>query len=105
MGRAIAAVSEAAGAGGAGGTGGGGGATLPVTLTIMAWLPPFRKKSRTENPRWESFDKPPKVRSKSAKLLIVVGSLAGPRSASPTNAAIEVATPVIVWTPLAISST
>jgi len=37
--------------------------------------------------------------------LIVTGVFVGPRSARPMNAVIEVATPVIVRTPLGISST
>jgi hypothetical protein len=44
------------------------------------------------------------MRSKSPKLKIVVGSLTGPREARPRNAVMEVATPVMVRTPLAISS-
>jgi hypothetical protein len=47
--------------------------------------------------------RPPNTRSKSLKLLIVTGSSVGPRWARPMNAVIEVATPVIVRTPLGIS--
>src|SRR5215813_99194 len=47
---------------------------------------------------------PPNLRSKSPKFVISTGSLMGPMRARPTNAAIDVATPVIVRTPLGISS-
>jgi hypothetical protein len=51
-----------------------------------------------------STQSPPNVRSKSPKLLMVAGSFTRPRSARPMNAVIDVATPVIVRTPLGISS-
>ena len=46
----------------------------------------------------------PKVRSKSPNPLTIVASSSGPRGARPMNAAIDVATPVMVRTPLGISS-
>ena len=45
------------------------------------------------------------MRSKSAYDVIVVAASTGPRSARPTNAVTDVATPVIGRTPLGISST
>jgi hypothetical protein len=75
----------------------------PATRTTIAWLPPFRKKSRTANPRDCPIARPPKVLSKSAKPSTVNGVSRGPRDVRPTNAAIEVATPVMVRTPLLTS--
>jgi hypothetical protein len=46
---------------------------------------------------------PPNVRSKSPKLLIVIAPSVGPRKARPVKAVIDVATPVMVRTPLGIS--
>ncbi|WP_210297448.1 hypothetical protein [Bradyrhizobium sp. 2S1] len=73
---------------------------------MMACVPPLRKKSRTAYPSALPIHSPPKMRSKSPKLLIVVDSSVGPRSARPTNAAIDVPTPVMVMvcTPLGTSS-
>jgi hypothetical protein len=51
-----------------------------------------------------SAQRPPKTRPKSSMLSMTVGSSIGPRRARPTNAATEVATPVMVRTPLATSS-
>jgi hypothetical protein len=70
---------------------------------MIAWVPPF-KKSRTVKPRLLFSQSPPKVRSKSPKLLRVIGSLTGPRRARPRNALTDVATPVMARTPLGISS-
>jgi hypothetical protein len=72
---------------------------------MMAWLPPFRKKSCTAKPTLCPIASPPNVLWKSAKPFIVSGVLTGPREVRPTNAAMDVATPVIVRTPLLISST
>jgi hypothetical protein len=49
-------------------------------------------------------NKPPKILSYSPKLAIWVGVSTGPFSARPTNAVVDVETPVIVRTPLGISS-
>ena len=73
--------------------------------TTTAIEPPLRKKSRTEKPSAESFQSPPYSRSKSAKLVTVTGRSVAPRAARPTKAVTEVATPVIVRTPLGTSST
>jgi hypothetical protein len=48
--------------------------------------------------------RPPSLRSKSAKLVSTIGSSVAPRAARPTNAVTEVDTPVMVRTPLGISS-
>ena len=71
---------------------------------MIAWPPPFWKKSRTANPSELRPQSPPKRRSKSAKLVIVTGSSTGPRAARPMKAVIEVATPVTARTPLGTSS-
>src|SRR2546425_13229793 len=70
----------------------------------MAWLPPLMKKSRTAKPRGLSTHRPPNSFSKSPKLLIVAAPFVDPRRARPMNAVIEVATAVMVRTPLGISS-
>jgi hypothetical protein len=49
-------------------------------------------------------ERPPKVRVNSGKLWTVVGTLTGPRVAYPTKPVTDVATPVIVRTPLGTSS-
>src|SRR6476646_2660008 len=72
---------------------------------MTAWLPPFRKKSRTAKPSALGSHSPPNVFSKSLNELIVTAPFTGPRRARPMNAVIDVATPVIVLTPLGISST
>jgi hypothetical protein len=71
----------------------------------MARLPPLTKKSRTAYPSVMVRARPPKTRSKSAKLVMVTARFTGPREALPMNAVIDVATPVMVRTPLGISST
>jgi hypothetical protein len=73
--------------------------------TTMACEPPLAKKSRTAKPRLLCTHSGPKTRSKSALLFSTVGSFTGPRRARPMNAVIEVATPVMVCTPLGTSST
>ena len=73
--------------------------------TTMATLPPLAKKSRTAYPRGIAAFSPPKVRSKSPKLVNVTAWSTGPRTALPRKAVIDVATPVIVRTPLGSSST
>ena len=44
------------------------------------------------------------MRMYSVKLCTWIGVFTGPRGAKPTNAVMEVATPVIGWTPLETSS-
>jgi hypothetical protein len=72
---------------------------------MIAWLPPLLKKSKTAKPSLLSFHRPPKMRSKSPNPLMVTGLFTGPFRARPMKAVMEVATPVIVRTPLGISST
>jgi hypothetical protein len=72
--------------------------------TISASRPPFRKNCWTAKLIVLLSQSPPKARVNSAKLWTSVGVFTGPRLAKPTNAVIEVATPVIGWTPLGTSS-
>ena len=73
-----------------------------MSRTMVAWVPPFRKKSCTAKLMGLLIHRPPNVRSKSLKLLTVVGVLTGPRNARPTKAVMKVATPVMARTPLGI---
>ena len=72
--------------------------------TMIAVPPPLRKKSRTAKPSLLGRQRPPNTRSKSPKLVTVIGSSTGPRGAAPTKAVIDVATPTMVRTPLGTSS-
>ena len=76
---------------------------------ISASDPPFRNKWYTAKDMGPSLHSPPKMRSYAAKLQMRTGLSAsvdtGPRRARPTNAVIDVATPVIVRAPLGTSST
>jgi hypothetical protein len=71
---------------------------------MTACAPPLVKKSRTAKPSALSGHSPPNCRSKSANPLTTTGSSAGPRRVRPTNAVIEVATPVMACTPPLTSS-
>ncbi len=73
------------------------------TRTMIALLPPLRKKSRTAYPSLLSSHSPPKWRSKSSKLKQVTGSSTGPRRARPMKAVVAVSTGTIVRTSLASS--
>jgi hypothetical protein len=75
-----------------------------ATRTMMACVPPLVKNCRTAYETGLSRSRPPYWRSKSAKLEIVIARLGSPLRVYPTNAAIEVATPVIVCTPLGFST-
>ena len=73
------------------------------TRTMIALLPPLRKKSRTAKPSLLSIHRPPNCCSNSSKLKIVAGWFTGPRSARPRNAVVAVSTGTIVRTSLASS--
>jgi hypothetical protein len=72
---------------------------------MTAWLPPLAKKCETAYPSSDWSQSPPQVRSKSAHVKQVIGRVVDPRMVRPTKAVTEVATPVIVRTPLGSSST
>ncbi len=68
-------------------------------------MPPLAKNSRTLWLRSLSGTAAPKVREKSARLRQRTAVFIGPLAVRPRKAAMEVATPVMVWTPLGTSTT
>ena len=75
-----------------------------ATRTTSMSLPPFWKHCSAAKVIGASSHRLPNTRSNSAKLNTRTGRSTGPRRVRPTIAVIDVATPLIVRTPLGTSS-